>query len=123
MSEEFPGAINKGARVFARRLGKADVRGKITWVGPNRYGEGYRYGVRADDGTTHWVDEKDITPEVDPSAEDKGGIKKGSQVVVTGGPHSGVRGEVFIASPGGRFGVRDDDEETYWVDEKDIALD
>ena len=39
MSDEFPGALNKGARVFARRLGKADVEGRVTWVGPNRFGD------------------------------------------------------------------------------------
>ena len=113
--------MKKGAKVFARRLGKADVSGKISWVGLSRYGDGYRYGVKDAAGTTHWVDEKDITPEGNAEA-DAGGISKGSQVKVTGGAHAGVEGEVYIASAGGRFGVRDDDEETYWVDEKHLEL-
>jgi len=119
MSDEL-NLLPKGTRVFARQLGKADIRGKITWAGPNRYGSGFRYGIRADDGSTHWVDEDAITPEAPP--EPKGGVQKGSRVVVTGGPHAGVEGDVYTAAGAGRFGVRDDDEETYWVDAKDLKL-
>jgi len=119
MSDE-PLVLAKGTRVFARQLGKADIRGKITWAGPNRYGSGFRYGIRADDGSMHWVDEDSVTPEEKPTP--KGGIQKGSRVAVTGGPHEGVEGDVYIVSGASRFGVRDDDEETYWVDREHLKL-
>lgn len=112
--------LAKGTRVFARQLGKADIRGKITWSGPNRYGNGCRYGIRADDGSMHWVDEDAVTPESPPPP--KGGIQKGSRVVAIAGPHAGVEGDVYIVGGAGRFGVRDDDEETYWIDDKDLKL-
>lgn len=120
MSDANPTGLPKGTRVFARRLGKADIRGTITWVGPSRYGDGYRYGVRADDGSTHWVDEADITPEAGPATVSADAIQKGTRVSVTKGPHAGVVGEVYIASAAGRFGVRDDDEETFWVEGKHL---
>ena len=120
MSDALPGALKLGARVFARRLGKADVRGQITWAGPSKFGDGYRYKVLAEDKSSHWVDEKDLTLEAEPTEADALAIRKGTNVVVTGGPHAGVEGEVYIAGAGGRFGIRDDDEETYWVDEKHL---
>ncbi|MFK7991175.1 MAG: hypothetical protein AB8I08_34470 [Sandaracinaceae bacterium] len=113
MSELPTHLLKKGTRVLARQLGKADVRGKVTWAGPSRYGGGFRYGIKADDGSQHWVDEDGVTPEqaaeVDPNS-----IQKGSRVRVTSGKHAGVEGDVYIAGAAGRFGVRDDDEETYW---------
>ena len=120
MFDEIPNALPKGTRVFARRLGKADIRGQVTWVGPSRYGDGHRYGVRADDGSTHWVDEADITPEAVSAAAGANAIQRGTRVRVIDGPHAGVEGEVYIASAAGRFGVRDDDEETCWVEEKHL---
>ena len=113
-------ALKMGALVFARRLGKADVRGRVTWVGPSKFGDGFRYKIVAGDGSSHWVDEKDLTLEAEPTDTDGTAIGKGTRVVVTDGPHKGVEGEVYIAGAGGRFGVRDDDEETYWVDEKHV---
>ena len=114
--------LKKGARVFARQLGKADIRGSITWVGPSRYGDGYRYGVKADDGSTHWVDEDSVIPEAGPSEPGADEIQKGSRVRVIGGAHAGVEGDVYTAGAAGRFGVRDDDEETYWVDSEHLEL-
>jgi hypothetical protein len=107
--------LKKGDRVFVRELGKPDVRGKITWVGPSKFGPGMRYGVKPDDGGgVRWVDEDNVEPEDKGSAT--GGIEKGSRVRVTGGPHAGVEGDVYIAAATGRVGVRDDDEETYWIE-------
>lgn len=114
-----PADLKIGSRVFARRLGKADVRGEITWSGPSKYGGGFRYKVLAKDGSSHWVDEKDITLESEPKL-DPDAIQKGTSIVVTGGPHEGVRGEVYIVS-GDRFGIRDDYEETYWVNKQYLA--
>jgi hypothetical protein len=109
-----------GVRVFARRLGKADVRGKITWAGPSKWGDGYRYKILSDDGTSHWADDKDLTPEAAQPGGDAGGIREGVSVRVTGGAHAGVVGDVYIVSHADRFGVRDDNEETYWVDGKHL---
>ena len=120
VSEDTSHILKQGARVFARQLGKADIRGSITWIGPNRYGPGYRYGIRADDGSKHWVDEDDVTPEVDPADVDPNAIRKGSRVRITAGAHAGLEGDVYTAAAAGRFGVRDDDEETYWVDEEHL---
>ena len=113
--------LNNGARVFARRLGKADVRGEVVWSGPSKYGDGWRYRIRAEDGSEHWVDEKDITVESNPESTDPDAIRKGSRVKVIGGKHEGVEGDVFTVTAG-RIGVRDDFEETYWVDADQIAL-
>ncbi|RLB53160.1 MAG: hypothetical protein DRJ42_12755 [Deltaproteobacteria bacterium] len=120
MSDESLHLLKKGSRVFARQLGKADINGSITWVGPNRYGGGFRYGIRGDDGSQYWVDEDDVTPEIDPADIDPNAIKKGSRVRVTGGKHAGLEGDVYTAAAAGRFGVRDDNEDTYWVDEENL---
>ena len=123
MSEDLPpGAFKKGTRVFARQLGKPDVRGKISWVGPNRYGPGLRYGVKSDDGGTFWFDEDNVELESPAEASGPGGIQKGSRIRITGGPHEGVIGDVYICGPTGRIGVRDDDEETYWVERDQLEL-
>jgi hypothetical protein len=115
-------ALNIGARVFARRLGKADVTGEVVWVGPSKFGDGWRYRIRAADGSQHWVDEKDLTVESNPASTDPKAVRKGSRVRVTAGAHEGVEGEVYIASSADRFGVRDDQEETYWFDGKNLEI-
>lgn len=109
--------LQKGDRVFVRQLGKPDVRGKITWVGPNRYGPGMRYGIRDDGGAMHWADETSVEREA--TEPGPGEIQKGSRVRVVGGAHEGVIGDVFLCPPTGRVAIRDDDEETYWV-ERDL---
>lgn len=109
-----------GARVFVRRLGKADFRGRITWAGLSKWGDGYRYKILTDGGSTEWADEKDLTLEPESPGADADAIRKGTRVRVTGGAHAGVEGDVYIAGPGSRFGIRDDDEETCWVDGKHL---
>ena len=116
----LPGALKKGSRVFARQLGKPDVKGVITWVGPNRYGPGIRYGVKADGGGgTHWFDDTGVELEV---SEQVGGIQKGSRVRVTAGPHEGIVADVYLWGPTGRVGLRDDNEDTYWVEREQLEL-
>ena len=105
------------------------VRGEIFWVGENKYGPGMRYGLRGDDGGTHWVDEQDIGREEDaPPAPASAGPGSGTEPGEgrPGEDHRrafgvGVEGAVFWtgASKYGnqmRYGVKGDDEETYWVD-------
>jgi hypothetical protein len=46
----------KGTRVQITRGEAAGTLGEIFWVGENKFGRGPRYGVRDDEGQTHWVD-------------------------------------------------------------------
>lgn len=48
--------LEKGTRVQITRGEAAGTLGEIFWVGESRYGRGPRYGVRDDEGETHWVD-------------------------------------------------------------------
>jgi hypothetical protein len=125
MSDGF----DKGDRVgiLPGRQG-AGMRGEVFWIGESRYGKGRRYGVRGDDGETYWVDEEQVGPEeqvpapVLPEREERAPLAKGARVTITGGEGAGQSGEVFWVGEsrfgrGMRYGVRVDDEQTYWVDE------
>jgi len=62
--------LQKGQRVV---LLKGDTSGEVFWTGQSKYGAGMRYGVRADDGQTHWVDDHELradgpVPSVDRAA-------------------------------------------------------
>ncbi len=117
--------LEKGARVaiVSGRQGKG-MRGEVFWVGESRYGKGFRYGVRGDDGETYWVDEKDVGPEdavPAPELPEQKALEKGTRVEITRGTSAGARGEVFWVGEsrygkGFRYGVRADDGETHWVD-------
>ncbi|GAB5545307.1 MAG: hypothetical protein RID81_42485 [Sandaracinaceae bacterium] len=119
---DLPDMFKKGDRVFARQLGKPDVRGKISWVGQSRFGIGMRYGVKGDDGITYWFDEEHVEPESNPGERGPNEMGKGSRVRVVSGPHEGVIGDIYLWVPTGRIGIRDDDENTYWVERKQIEL-
>ena len=112
--------LAKGTRVFARRLGKADVRGDVTWAGPSKFGDGWRYRIIAADGSQHWVSEGDLTVESVPENTDPAAIQKGSRARVIAGDHEGVEGDVYTLGSGDRYGLRDDFEKTYWVDAKNL---
>ncbi|MEM7605891.1 MAG: hypothetical protein AAF411_11095 [Myxococcota bacterium] len=111
----------------------AGARGEVFWTGPNKFGPGFRYGMRTADGQTHWVDEADVkpaegpAPEAEPKAPAKPALTKGSTVRITGGREGvGRSGEVFWSGPnkfgpGHRYGVRDGDD-TFWVDENQIEV-
>lgn len=125
--DDKPKSYAKGDRVAIVR-GKKDVgaRGEIFWIGENKYGPGMRYGIRSDDGATYWSDEASIGPEADaPPAPEKPplpALAKGTRVEITGGRDGkGLKGEIFWTGEnkfgkGMRYGVRDDDGETHWVD-------
>ena len=111
------------------------VRGVVFWTGENKYGPGFRYGVRDDDGEAYWVDEEKLgSPETAPPPPDKEPyvgkpeLAKGTRVEITGGREGkGETGDVFWVGDskfgkGKRYGVRGDDQETYWVDEKDLEV-
>lgn len=109
------------------------IRGEIFWLGPNKYGPGHRYGLRGDNGETYWVDEASLGPEADaPEApkverEAKPALAKGQRVMITRGAGKGTAGEVFWTGDskfgnGMRYGVRADDEQTYWVDDHELEV-
>ena len=115
--------------------GKANVgvRGEIFWAGANKYGPGFRYGLKDEHGETYWVDEADLgpvegappppPPKAAPSGPAKDPIAKGATVEITGGREGvGQSGEIFWTGDskygkGMRYGVKTSDGTTYWVDE------
>ncbi len=133
-------AYEKGARAAIMSGAKgAGVRGEIFWIGENKYGPGMRYGLKGDDGQTYWVDEASLgaedaappapapAPKSDAAPAAPGAtFDKGDKVTITAGPGSGKIARVFWAGrskygPGMRYGVRDDDDETYWLDGREVA--
>ena len=108
------------------------TRGEIFWIGPNKFGPGTRYGLRGDDGRTHWVDEANLGAEEGaPPAPERTArpvLEKGTTVKITAGRDGvGVTGEVFWVGEskfgvGMRYGVRGDGEASHWVDEADLEV-
>jgi hypothetical protein len=126
MAEEGKAAYAKGDRAAIVEGNGTGMRGEVFWTGPNKYGPGFRYGLRGDDGATYWVNEEQLGP-VDavpePEIEVPPALDKGQRVRITGGREGvGVEGEIFWVGesrygPGMRYGVRGPGEdETYWVD-------
>ena len=118
--------MDKGQRVriTGGRQGK-DQTGTIFWKGPNKYGSGDRYGVRADDGETYWVsgDNVEATDAAAPPIDAGPTFAKGDRVAYK------VRGEEGIGSvfwigesrsgPGQRLGVRPDgSDDAVWLDSR-----
>ncbi|MCB9669746.1 MAG: hypothetical protein H6734_09780 [Alphaproteobacteria bacterium] len=60
----------KGARVAFEEDGEAH-EGEVFWSGPAKSGNGFRVGVRCDDGETRWVDARKCTLAADPAEEDE----------------------------------------------------
>lgn len=68
-------ALEKGARVEITGGPSAGVRGEVFWTGASRYGNGMRYGVRSEDGESHWVDSHQVR--ADPNASNAAGGARG----------------------------------------------
>lgn len=130
--EEKGTTFDKGDRaaIVGGRKG-VGVRGEVFWIGENKYGSGSRYGLRGDDGDTYWIDETHLGPEGDapptPEYEAKPVLEKGTHVAIVKGSDAGKEGEIFWVGdskfgPGMRYGVRGDDAETYWADERQIEV-
>jgi hypothetical protein len=68
--------IDKGTRVRITAGRAEGVTGSVFWKGENKYGPGERYGVRGDDGETHWVSADQVeasdAPEPEGETFDKG---------------------------------------------------
>ena len=119
-------AIGKGDRVLVVKGKKSlGTVGTVFWIGPNKFGEGNRLGIKSDDAETHWVPEAYVevtalqAPEVEPP-------EKGASVSWMDGdlPRAGT---VFWvgeskAGNGYRVGVKDDDGETHWLDARQLEV-
>ncbi len=135
MSEEEESELPKGTKVDVVAGKSSGKSGEIFWSGPNKYGPGVRYGVRDEDGEAHWVDAAHVVKSggasVAPAEQPKepkaprapAKYKKGDTVTVAAGS---VSGEVFWVGDskfgdGARYGVRDENGDTHWVDENELA--
>ena len=132
-NEKAAARYSKGDQLAIAR-GKSDVgvRGEIFWTGANKYGPGFRYGLKDESGATYWVDEADLGPvegappppprKPAPSGPAQAPIAKGATVKITSGKEGvGQSGEVFWTGDskygeGMRYGVKTPDGTTYWVD-------
>ncbi len=56
LPERKEAPLEKGTRVRITRGEGAGEEGEIFWVGPSRFGQGMRYGIRGSDEETYWVD-------------------------------------------------------------------
>ena len=52
--------LEKGSRVSITKGASAGAEGEVFWVGESKYGPGMRYGVKDDEGETHWADEHQV---------------------------------------------------------------
>ena len=111
--------MKKGTRVqiIGGRNGKGES-GTIFWTGKNKWGDGERFGVRADSGETYWVADKDVEPTnaAPPPAEAGPTFNKGDRVAFSVRGREGTGTVFWIGKskhgPGQRLGVRDDDPES-----------
>lgn len=119
--------MDKGARVriTGGRQGKGKT-GEIFWKGPNKWGEGERFGVRGDDGETYWVADRDVEVCSESAPEPEAGptFAKGDRVRFQRRGVEGTGTVFWIGEskngPGQRLGVRDDaadgEDDAVWID-------
>ena len=135
VSEESKGGPRwaKGDRVAVvagrKNLG---VRGEIFWVGENKYGGGWRYGLKDSSGETVWSSEENLgAPEdapPEPEREARPVLEKGTIVEITSGKEGvGEQGEIFWVGEsrfgaGMRYGVKTQNEDTFWADEAQVEV-
>ncbi len=93
-------ALEKGARVEITGGPSVGVRGEVFWTGASRYGNGMRYGVRSEDGESHWVDSHQVR--VDPNASNaRGGERSPGGERASGPPPASHRAPPRGPRPGG----------------------
>jgi len=120
-------AFDKGdhVKVIGGRNSKG-VTGTIFWVGENKFSEGQRFGIRGDDGETHWVPEEHCEASKEVMEVPEGPeLDKGDRVQWTVGDGA-AEGEVFWLGPnkfgsGTRVGVKDELGETQWFDSRRLS--
>lgn len=118
--------IDKGSRVVVVKGRKAvGTMGTVFWIGDNKWGEGKRLGIEGDDGQTHWIAMSNVEltdqqpPEIEPPS-------KGDMVAWTVDEQE-LTGTVFWVGEsksgrGYRVGVKDDAEETHWLDARQVTV-
>lgn len=126
--------FNKGDRVAITGGKKGvGVRGEVFWIGENKWGPGLRYGVKGNDGETYWLDDAKLGDEKDAPPPPEGAeppapmeeLAKGTRVRIRGGAARGQLGSIFWVGenkygPGKRYGVKGDDDDTYWLDQTQV---
>lgn len=98
--------LARGSRVSITKGRSAGVVGEVFWVGDSKYGAGMRYGVKDEDGETHWADGREV--ELLAAPEAGGGEARGGGAEPSGDapPDDHVPfpdGEDDFAAPGGGF--------------------
>lgn len=116
--------LGKGSRVRIKAGPQSGVTGSIFWTGKDRRGDGMRFGVRGDDGGTHWVSDRDCEASREPAPKFDGPkFKKGDRVKFKERGEEGL-GAVFWTGDsregGQRLGVRPDNDpdNAVWIDSR-----
>lgn len=115
--------MKKGSRVRFKSGPKAGVSGSIFWTGKDKYKGGQRFGIRGDDGETHWASDSEVEPSDAPEPEVDEGEKfeKGDRVRYRDRSNTST-GSVFWVGDsrqgGQRLGIRDDHDpdNAVWLD-------
>jgi hypothetical protein len=115
--------VDKGSRVRIKSGPKTGIMGSIFWKGADKYRGGSRFGVRGDDGETHWVSETEVEPTDTPEQvpDNIPTFEKGDRVQFKERGQTGT-GTVFWLGDsrrgGQRLGVRNDDDpdNAVWID-------
>jgi hypothetical protein len=106
------------------------TRGEVFWVGENKYGPGWRFGMKGDDGRTYWLNDEEIGDEDGappaPPPPERPELDKGTRVKIVAGKDAGAEGEIFWTGhskygPGMRYGIKEG-EDTYWADEAEVEV-
>jgi len=114
--------VDKGSRVRIISGPGTGVTGSIFWSGKDKYNGGKRFGVRGDDGETHWVGERlvEATDAPEPTVEGPT-FEKGDRVAFKQQGQTGTGTVFWIGDSrqgGQRLGVRDDTDpdNAVWID-------
>jgi hypothetical protein len=114
--------VDKGSRVRIISGPNTGVTGTIFWSGKDKYKGGKRFGVRGDDGETHWVGEQlvESTDAPEPAVEGPH-FEKGDRVEFKLQGQTGTGTVFWIGDSrqgGQRLGVRNDadPDNAVWID-------
>lgn len=114
--------LGKGSRIRITTGPGAGVTGSIFWTGKDKYRGGQRFGVRGDDGGTHWVGEPEVEATDAPEPTFDGPtFEKGDRVSYKQGSDEGTGSVFWIGDSrqgGQRLGVRNDHDpdNAVWID-------
>ena len=123
MASDAAPKFGKGDRIRITQGPAEGVTGTIFWKGENKYGPGERYGVRGDDGETHWIDGASVEA-TDAAVPEGPTFERGDRVKFRVQGQEGT-GTVFWTGqnrhgPGQRLGVNPDGadgrDDALWLD-------